>query len=618
MQAFPNVAVCAGVWDGHVSNAIGLCEEGWHVCAPTDADTLQTVGFADATGFPGCFAYDAAQDNNTCRPCNGDATSDDMAGMGQDCGYSAQGASSCIGSGRVDAVCCSDYTSGTACQFKPELTSGTVCCLSSIATTTTTTTLASTTTTTTVPPACTTSAECDDGDPCNGGETCTGGRCLAARAAACQSADPLAVVTTFDASAIALCNTRTRMVEATIGVGRSPWGVAWRPDGARVFVSNRAAASVSVLDVASRTVVGTVTVGPQPYGIAMHPFLPRVYVASYAADRVDVIDSTTLAVVGTINVGNGPAGIVVHPAGAILYVANYIGGTVSAIDVATEATLATIPTPDLPVGMALAPDGSKLYVTCLGARQVAVIGTVSHTLLRTIRVGRRPIGVAFDATGTRAYVTNSDDDTVSVIDAVADRVIAETPVGKFPLGAAVSADGFVWIADAHADELVVLGPDGTVAQHVGVSRTPVVMASFIGTPPDGCPAATLACDDANPFTGDACAAGVGCARTPLPGVRGVRAGIAAITAIVGESAPDDPLASELRASLPALESAVEAAETGGDRAALRNARRLLKPILRTLEAARRKGTLGTTGARLLDLAREAARQLKRLAHQGRR
>ena len=606
------------MWEGHVSNGIALCEQGWHVCSPTDIDTLQTVTYADATAFPGCFAYDASQDNATCQPCNGDATSDDMAGMGESCGYYAQGSPSCIAGGRVDTVCCADYTSDTACQFKPDLTTGVVCCSGDVVTTTTTSTTSSTTavpTTTTLPAVCTTAADCDDGDPCNGGEACNGGRCLAARVATCETADPLAVVTTFGTGEIALCNTRTRVVEATIPVGGSPWGVAWRPDGARVFVTNRADASVSVLDVVSRTIIGTVPVGPQPYGIAMHPFLPRVYVTSYAADRVDVIDSTSLTVVDAIKVGDGPAGLVVHPAGAILYVANYIAGTVSAIDVATQATLATVATPDLPVGLALAPDGSKLYVACLGARQVAVIGTVSHTLLRTIRVGRQPIGVAFDATGARAYVTNSADDTVTVIDAVADRAIAKTPVGKFPLGIAVSGDGVVWVADAHTDDLAVLGSDGTVAQRVGVAHTPVAMGNFIGTPPDGCPAAPLVCDDANPYTGDACNPGVGCARTPIPGIQGVRAGVSAIGAIV-EASPGDPLLNDVRGSLPALEGAVAAAQTGGDRATLRLVRRSLKPILRTLEAARRKGTLGTAGAQLLDIAREAQRQLKRLARQG--
>jgi hypothetical protein len=188
-------------------------------------------------------------------------------------------------------------------------------------------------------------------------------------------------------------------------------------------------------------------------------------------------------------------------------------------------------------------------------------------------------------------------------------------VGRFPLGVAVSGDGTVWVADSRANELALLDADGANGGSLAVPETPVSIGSFIGTPPSDCPAAPLPCDDANPFTGDACRAGTGCEQAEIPGVNGVRAGVSAIGAILDEH-PDDPIASELRPLLPALESAVAAAETGGDRAALRLVRKTLKPVLTALEKARRHGTLGATGAQLLDIAREARRQLKRLGGQG--
>jgi hypothetical protein len=94
-------------------------------------------------------------------------------------------------------------------------------------------------------------------------------------------------------------------------------------------------------------------------------------------------------------------------------------------------------------------------------------------------------------------------------------------------------------------------------------------------------------------------------------VTGVRIGVSAIDDLVATS-PDDPIAAEIRPMLPALESAVAAAETGGDRATLRLVRRSLKPVLAALERARRRGTLGTSGARLLDIARQAWRELRHL------
>lgn len=487
---------------------------------------------------------------------------------------------------------------------------------SSTSTTAVVTTSTSTTaapTTTTLPGSCATHADCDDGDPCNGGETCVGGECLAARGVSprCEPADPLAVVTKFDDDTVALCNTRTRAVETTIGVGRAPWGVAWTADGARVLVTNRESRSVSVLDTATRTALGTLEVGPQPLGIATHPFLPRAYVASYDADRVDVIDTATLGVVGAIRVGNGPAGLAVHPAGTFLYVANYIGNTVSVVDLSTNDVVATIKTPKLPVGVAVNSQGTKVYVPCFKGRSLAVLGTVSNSLVATIDVGRRPIGVAFDAAGARAYVTDSRKDTVVVIDAASDLPIDEVSAGRYPIGVDVADDGSVWVAGSRGDVLTVLG---TQAATVPVAGRPVAVGRFIGTPADDCPAVPLPCDDGSPYTTDSCEAGFGCRRAAVSGAPALRAGVDAMAAIVAEGA-GDPLAGAVGADLPALESALAALEAGQPDA-LRTVGRALKPILKTLERARRKQALGPHGARLLDLAREAKRQVKALARGG--
>jgi YVTN family beta-propeller protein/cysteine-rich repeat protein len=629
-ETFPNVAACAGSWSGDVTNGSVLCEEGWHVCNPDDAPVLQTVSYQAANAFAGCFAYDAADDNNQCLPCAGTLAADDMAGMGQGCGYHAQGAGSCISGGRIDTVCCGDYASGTACQFKPGLTTGAVCCKGGVATTSTTsttvptsstipattTTSTSTTSTSTLPPTCTTSADCDDGDPCNGGEACTNGRCLASRGkGGCEGPDPLAAITSFDADVVTFVNVRTHEVDGSTPVGRGPWGVAWSPDGTRIWVTNRDAKSVSVIDVLSRTVVGTVAVGGQPLGIAVHPFLPRAYVTSYDDDRLRVVDTSTLTVVDTVQVGNGPAGVAIHPAGGYVYVANYIAGTVSVINVATDGIVDTVHTPALPVGIAVAPDGTKAYVACFKERSVAILGTVSNSLLGTIRVGRKPVGVAFDATQARAYVTNSADDTLTVIDTTTDKAIAKLPVGDFPLGVAVADDSTVFVAEGKADDVAFL-EDGAGTSTLPMPKTPVAIGSFIGTPPGECARDPLLCDDANPYTGDACTPGVGCSKTPIEGLASIRAGIAAMRALIEDAGPNDPFAAEVAGQLGALESALSAAETGASRDALKLVRRTLKPILKTLESARRHGSLGDTGARLLDIAREARDQLKRLVRSG--
>jgi YVTN family beta-propeller protein/cysteine-rich repeat protein len=479
-------------------------------------------------------------------------------------------------------------------------------------TSSTTTTSTSSTTTTTLR-SCTTAAECDDGDPCNGGERCEGGFCFAQRGAApsCTEARPVAVVTAFQGDSVALVDARTLAVEATIPVGRAPWGVAWQPDGTRVFVTNREDRSVSVVDPLAGDVVTTIGVGRQPLGIAVHPFLPRAYVTNYDDGTVSVVDTATLAVVDTIAVARGPAAVAVHPAGGRLYVSNYIDGTVSVVDVDAARVVATVPVPDLPLGVAVHPAGTKVYVVSHRGRMVTVIGTVSDTVLSRVRVGRKPAGVAFDPAGTRAYVSNAGDDSLTVIDTATDTVTGEIPVGDFPLGVAVTDTGDVWSCDGDADQVTVVGDAQTAA--VGVPGAPVSMGLFIGALPDECPAPALACDDANPLTGDACQPGVGCTHQPLAGVRGIGQAVAALVELAGDPGLDgDPLVGQVRSVLPGVQSAVQAAETGGDKASITLAQRSLAPLMKVLGQARRQGALGAAGARLLDVAREIRQQLRRL------
>ena len=127
VNAFPGIAACAGTWSGHVSNGARLCASGWDVCSDRSPQ-VKAISFEQATAFAGCFAFNAANDNDQCNPCTGGDGADDMAGVGAACPSALGGQKSCLGSGRIDAACCLDYQSGTACQFKPGVTSGVVCC----------------------------------------------------------------------------------------------------------------------------------------------------------------------------------------------------------------------------------------------------------------------------------------------------------------------------------------------------------------------------------------------------------------------------------------------------------------------------------------------------------
>lgn len=130
LQAFPLVAACAGAWTGDIANASVLCQAGWSVCDGSEP-ALQQRTFTEATAFPGCFPYDAAQDSFTCRPSCAAAVAAgvdtaqniDMGGVGAGCADTFPTGNSCLGVGRIDA----SENSGTGCTYVATY-AGAVCC----------------------------------------------------------------------------------------------------------------------------------------------------------------------------------------------------------------------------------------------------------------------------------------------------------------------------------------------------------------------------------------------------------------------------------------------------------------------------------------------------------
>ncbi|KAK7483221.1 hypothetical protein BaRGS_00025514 [Batillaria attramentaria] len=123
-----NVAGCGGNWTGHVTNASTLCAPGWRVCSWYDHTLLGNITWDLATSFPGCYAFNAAQDGGRCRECRDDMEQDDLAGVGQGCAHQHRGQKSCISGGRIDSSCCVDSHFHRACSYQPQLMTGALCC----------------------------------------------------------------------------------------------------------------------------------------------------------------------------------------------------------------------------------------------------------------------------------------------------------------------------------------------------------------------------------------------------------------------------------------------------------------------------------------------------------
>jgi YVTN family beta-propeller protein len=255
------------------------------------------------------------------------------------------------------------------------------------------------------------------------------------------------------------------------------------PDGTRVYVTDQSADVVRVIQTSDNTIVANIPVGTSPFGIAVRADGQRIYVANRGLSgsingTVSVIDSnpaspTFNTVVATVTIGldTRPAGIVVTPDGSKVYVANDLVDTVSVISTATNTIVGTIPVAPGPRGIAVTPDGSKVVVASRnfgGALQssVTVIDTATDTVMATVNLDTAAFAafVTIHPDGRRVYVSEERAANVAVLD-----LATGTAFVAIGAGGSVSATGpdpFIDLADSTltADHLLLLQGTLTLSQ----------------------------------------------------------------------------------------------------------------------------------------------------------
>ena len=160
------------------------------------------------------------------------------------------------------------------------------------------------------------------------------------------------------------------VLASTIPVGMEPVGLAFKPDGSELWVSNHVSDSVSVIDMASASasflrVVETVqdanasgaTLFDEPAGIAFKGDGSQAYVALSSRDDVAIVDTATYQVTGRVHVtAQDPRALVVAKAGPgpsdpeLLIVASFESGNrsqLSACEDLSDDTHCTLDVNDL-------------------------------------------------------------------------------------------------------------------------------------------------------------------------------------------------------------------------------------------------------------------------------
>ena len=243
------------------------------------------------------------------------------------------------------------------------------------------------------------------------------------------------------------CNTVSRintasnppaLIAGTITVGTAPFELAYDPEHKRMYVTNLGGTTVSVIDTTQNPPVETqqIAVGNAPWGIAYDPFHKTMYVTNFGSNSVSVISTNTNTVIATIPAGgnlNGPTDITYDPVHERMYVTNFGGDTVSVIDTETNGVISTITHSSFadPVYVTYDPINQDMYVTNQAGTTVSVIDTGTNGVTGTINLAPNAsglIGIAYDPVNQRMYVGGRDTGTVSVINlcpAILDLAVAE-------------------------------------------------------------------------------------------------------------------------------------------------------------------------------------------------
>ncbi len=297
---------------------------------------------------------------------------------------------------------------------------------------------------------------------------------------------------------------------ASIAAAEGPQGLAFSPDGRKLYVANQG--SLTMLSTLTNQVLVPNANLPNTApavagGLVASPDGRRVYVTVGAAG-IASLDAALLQNLSDESITSFPAGpstqssvqaLAISPDGTMLYVAdNLAGGVVRLITLATRVFVSSSPFGSglIPVAVAASPDGTKIYVAVVDpsastADFIAVLEARSGMpRAQSIDMGVRaaPTGIAFSPDGKNAYVANRGASTLSVIDAANDSASASVSGFSAPTAVALSPDGAkVFVTNSGNHTVSILDATNTGNPPATVSTIAAAMSGLAGIAisPDG-------------------------------------------------------------------------------------------------------------------------------------
>ena len=268
-----------------------------------------------------------------------------------------------------------------------------------------------------------------------------------------------------------------RVVSSVFTLDDAWLGLAWHPDGRRLYSSGAAANSVVELAwqdgrfragstiqlapssrppaaAANPAAPNTVRPGPQSFvgGIGLTPDGARLCAVHVLGQIANLVDTASREILATAKLAAEPYTCLATKDGKTFLVSLWGGARVLMFDARTLAPTGEVPVGEHPNAMVQSVDGTRLFVACANTNAVWVLDLATGKATEQISValfpnappGSTPNALALSPDGQRLLVANADNNTVAVVDVStpgASRVSGFIPTGWYPTGVLFSRDG---------------------------------------------------------------------------------------------------------------------------------------------------------------------------------
>jgi YVTN family beta-propeller protein len=264
-------------------------------------------------------------------------------------------------------------------------------------------------------------------------------------------------------------------------IGDLPLNMVWSPDGRYLLITNNgwSKPSITVFDTANFNIKGVLPLDHAWLGLAWHPDGKRLFSSGAAQNVVneltwngEALKTNEPIVIAkpvlkptfeTLKDSGFVGGVSISPDGSKLYAVQVFGSAVSMIDLERRKVERTAHLSAEPYSSLVSADGHSVFVSLWGGAKLLVLDSTTLELKADMRVGEHPNAMLQSKDGARLFVACASTNAVWVVDLNGQRATEQIGVALFPNAPPGTTPNALALSPDGATLLVANADNNTIA-----------------------------------------------------------------------------------------------------------------------------------------------------------